>query len=147
MAKICGPCEVSGILKTVERIMSFNLLQWFSTIAQKSLAGISGIPQWGCHWGLLLSLLIILMLISRTVAKAMEHSFVLKCEAGCRPPVCWGSSVGFNLSALQSDVMKRHFLHALGACHLAFMFPARPWKRIGPWKKDYEVMKWWDYLF
>lgn len=60
------------------------------------------------------------------VAKAVEHSFVLKCEADCRAPVYWGSSVSFNLSALQSDVMKRHFLHALGVCPLAFMLPARP---------------------
>lgn len=53
--------------------------------------------------------------ISMAVAKAMEHSFVLKCEAGCRPPVCWGSSVNFmqSASALQSDLMKRHVLHAL----------------------------------
>lgn len=52
--------------------------------------------------------------LSMAVAKAVEHSFVLKCEAGCRP-VCWGSSANFMLSAsaLPSDVMKRHFLHAL----------------------------------
>lgn len=53
--------------------------------------------------------------LSMAAAKAVEHSFVLKCEAGCRPPVCWGSSANFMLSAsaLLSDVMKRHFLHAL----------------------------------
>lgn len=53
--------------------------------------------------------------INMAVAKAMEHSFVQGCAAGCRPPVYWGSSVNFILcaSALQSDVMKRHFLHAL----------------------------------
>lgn len=52
--------------------------------------------------------------LSMAVAKAMEHSFALKCEAGCRPPVYWGSSVNCMLSAsaLQSDVMKRLFLHA-----------------------------------
>lgn len=53
--------------------------------------------------------------ISMAVAKAIEHSFVLKLEAGCRLPLCWGPPVGFMLSAsaLQSGVMRRHFLHAL----------------------------------
>lgn len=53
--------------------------------------------------------------ISMAVAKTTEHSFVLKLEAGCRLPVCQGPSVGFTLSAsaLQSGVLRRHFLHAL----------------------------------
>lgn len=52
---------------------------------------------------------------SMAVAKAIEHSFVLKLEAGFRLPVCQGPSVGFTLSAsaLQSGAMRRHFLHAL----------------------------------
>lgn len=49
------------------------------------------------------------------MAEAIKHSFVLNLEAGCRLPVCQGPSVGFMLSAsaLQSCVMRSHFLHAL----------------------------------
>lgn len=53
--------------------------------------------------------------ISMAAAKAIEHSFVLKLEAGRRLPVCQGPSFGFMLSAsaLQSGVTRRCFLHAL----------------------------------